>query len=64
MPRQEQCGFPAVLAGASIKVDDLGREAAKMLNQLLAGQPPEHLQLLVLPHWLDGDSVAPPSKTH
>ncbi len=64
MPRQEQSGFPAVLAGASIKVDDLGREAAKMLNQLLAGQPPEHLQLLVLPHWLDGDSVAPPSKTH
>jgi len=31
---QEQSGFPAVLAGASIKVDDLGREAAKMPNHL------------------------------
>ena len=49
-----------MLAGASINVDDLGREAAKMLNQLLAGRPPEHLQLLVQPHGFDGDSIAPP----
>lgn len=60
MPRQDQTGFPAFLAGASVKVDDLGCEAAKMLNLLLLGQPPKHLQFLIQPHWIDGDSIAPP----